>query len=342
MSKFGSSEYHSQASVHSDSSRPLAFTGTKDWFYPAMTHRGSLSASLDLVLESEKAKYFFVEALKQKLCIPPQLGSDAISSLRANILRLKRSIDLRVEDLIGLEVDHWLKPLTASHDHLISGKILRDPICLPFEPIKAKALQLEIKTAWLKSSEHISFWAEGARCLWSNLLSFNKSFDHICSLEHPFDDLRLDELPEGLPDELSCESLQTFLSRTRGALNAARKDLDRCFETLWKLSEPFFDRTFSRACTSQSHYDSSNAGNSRQRQSAQEDTWHRRSFGEKGAGHSKALSFMGFTVLPSHDELRRRYHTLARKFHPDCQNGSEEAFRQLVEHYKFLTPLCKS
>jgi hypothetical protein len=362
MSKFESSEYRRQApsaSQRTDRSSPIAFSGGDDWFYPAMTHSGSLAASLDLVLETEKAKYFFIEALKQKLCVPAQLGSDAISCLRLNIQRLKRSVDLRAEDLLGLETDRWLKPLTASHDHLISGKILRDPVCLPFEPIKAKALQLEIKTAWLKRADQISFWPIGSRCLWLNLLAFNKSFDDICALDHPFDDLRLDELPEGLPDDIACESLQTFLSRTRGALNAARKDLDRCFETLWKMSEPFFDRTFSQACSSKSHYDAHRADQAKQQQQQYQNhhdsrrgsehrfdgsRTHNYSFGKNGASghHISAMSFMGFTELPSHDDLRRRYHALARKFHPDCQNGSDDAFRQLVAHYKQLRELCKA
>lgn len=359
MGKFESSEYRRQSSSTAQAnnrSSATAFLGAHDWFYPAMSHRGSLASSLDLVLETEKAKYFFIEALKQNLCVPVQFGSDAISCLRSNIQRLKRSIDLRADDLLGLEAEHWLMPLTASHDHLISGKILRDPVCLSFEPIKAKALQLEIKTAWLNSSDQVSFWPKESRCLWLNLLAFNKNFDDICSLKHPFDDLRLDELPEGLPDDISCESLQTFLSRTRGALNAARKDLDRCFETLWKLSEPFFDRSFSQACSNRSRYDMPQGDRSKQQHQDYHtsrrwsESGYKRSskadydaFSQKGAfGELKALSFMGFTELPSHDELRRRYHALARKFHPDCQNGSDDAFRQLVAHYKQLRPLCKT
>lgn len=47
----------------------------------------------------------------------------------------------------------------------------------------------------------------------------------------------------------------------------------------------------------------------------------------------KAKEFFGFTSEPTKDEIKRKYKELARKYHPDMSEGSEEKFKEL-NHYK--------
>ena len=44
---------------------------------------------------------------------------------------------------------------------------------------------------------------------------------------------------------------------------------------------------------------------------------------------------MGFSTLPSMNELKKKYRELARAYHPDA-GGDEAKFKQLTESYSLL------
>jgi curved DNA-binding protein CbpA len=50
----------------------------------------------------------------------------------------------------------------------------------------------------------------------------------------------------------------------------------------------------------------------------------------------QAMQFMGFEELPSQTELRQRYLVMAKKLHPDRQDGRDEGFKVLSSAYERL------
>ncbi|MCT7597862.1 J domain-containing protein [Aliarcobacter butzleri] len=48
---------------------------------------------------------------------------------------------------------------------------------------------------------------------------------------------------------------------------------------------------------------------------------------------SKAKEFFGFTQTPTKEEVKKRYKELAKKYHPDLNDGNEEKMKEL-NHYR--------
>ena len=48
---------------------------------------------------------------------------------------------------------------------------------------------------------------------------------------------------------------------------------------------------------------------------------------------AKAKEFFGFTQTPSKEEIKKRYKELARKYHPDINNGDDVKMKEL-NHYR--------
>ena len=49
-----------------------------------------------------------------------------------------------------------------------------------------------------------------------------------------------------------------------------------------------------------------------------------------------ALTLMGFSDMPTMDDLKKKYRELARTYHPDA-GGDEAKFKELTESYALLT-----
>ena len=47
----------------------------------------------------------------------------------------------------------------------------------------------------------------------------------------------------------------------------------------------------------------------------------------------KAKDFFGFSSTPTKEEIKKRYKELARKYHPDINNGDDEKMKEL-NHYR--------
>ena len=47
----------------------------------------------------------------------------------------------------------------------------------------------------------------------------------------------------------------------------------------------------------------------------------------------KAKDFFGFTQTPTKEEIKKRYKELARKYHPDINNGDDVKMKEL-NHFR--------
>jgi hypothetical protein len=305
----------------------------QDWFRPAMASKGRLDECLDRVLHQQEAKLQFIAGLKHNLCHPETSRPDRLTSLRRQVFDFGKTLETRLGLLAFDRPAAWFRPSQEQELGPFPGRVHAEPVFLPFEPLQAKVVQMEIKAAWEQAQPSIrSFNDPATGCLWTILLELNAAWHGLTPLPEPYHDIRLEELPEALPDDLHSPSLGAFLSRVKEALMACRQDLDGCFQSLWKASDPFLAKQFADACLRQRQASQARTG-------ASDGRYQR---GATGTGMARqgdwaaALAFMEFTSLPDKEALRRRYRALARRWHPDCPQGSEEKFKTLNLHYQIL------
>lgn len=296
----------------------------QDWFRPAMENNGSLASCLDEVIKIQDAKLHFVACIKAGLCTQSAQASDRVTELRHHVYNFSRTLDLRLGVLAFDRPAAWFQQLDHKELGPFPGSIQLEPVFLPFEPMQAKVLKVELKTAWTQKHAAVrSFEAQTANsCLWLSLLDLNQRWEKLCELSSPYADLRLDELPEALPDELYSDALQAFLHRVKGAISACRQDLDQCFDRLWKASDLFLAKQFMDACQKQQRHSQGSS--------------YRKAASYANSGLTESLAFMQLSALPSRDVLRRRFRDLAKRYHPDASSGCEEKFKSLNHHYREL------
>lgn len=302
-----------------------------DWFRPAMETRASLEHCLGVVEQNERSKLAFVGALRQQLCHDRAGASDTITAIRQRLRRLVQTVDYRLLQQNHKHPDQWFRRLGQAELGLLAPGMQPEPILASFEPIQAKALQHELKRCWQQRAATIHYFTGDEPCLWQQLLQLNTQWEQVARLPDPFADLRMEELPEGLPDELYSEALLAFLERVKGALLACRAELDELYELLWQASDPIFATLFSQACRQQRRQ-SAHKG-------AQADGVPRGGGGRwlVPAAYRHALEFFEFDDFPTDREhLKRQYRKLARRYHPDSASGDESLFRTLSQYYREL------
>ena len=284
-----------------------------DWFLPAIQSEGTVSDCLTIVARQEEARLYFIKALKKALCSQQGTCSDSINYLRQQVLSVQKSCDLRLGVLSGARPQAWFRPSNATEWGPFPGAVHKESIFIEITPERAKKLRNELISAWQERSSHIPSLPEG-NCLWRRLLILNERWATICQLQEPYQDLRLDELPEALPDDLTCRSLEAFLSKVRGAVDLTRGELDRCFQNLFTASEQFLLQYYQPRPQDG-------------RKSARAQTPQDRVL-------DRSLEFMSFRHTPDMPDLRKRYLELAKICHPDMSEGDEGRFKDLTFHYK--------
>ena len=283
-----------------------------DWFLPAIHAEGTVANCLDVVARQEESRLFLTKSIKLALCRESGDCTDSISFLRKKLGALHKTFELRLGVLAQARHQAWFRPSHASEWGPFPGVVHKDPMLIEFNPELAKKLRNELNQAWQDRSVEVPSLPQG-NCLWFQLLTLNKQWQSIVQLSKPFGDLRLDELPEGLPDDLTCRSLEAFLKKVRVAVDEARSELDQCFQKLFLATETFLLAYHKRPAKTR----------------------------RQGAGRkpifnspiSDSLRFMAFDRKPNAQDLRKRYLELAKSCHPDVNGGSESRFKDLTYHY---------
>ncbi|SMF06706.1 hypothetical protein SAMN06296036_104155 [Pseudobacteriovorax antillogorgiicola] len=265
-------------------------------------------------MEQEEARLFLVKSLRQALCTHRGDSSDSISHLRKKVEGLRRTFELRLGILSQARHQAWFRQSHATEWGPFPGNVRKDAVFVYFSPEKARKLRNEVVRAWQEGETELESLPPGP-CLWRYLLDLNHQWYSICQLASPYQDLRLNELPEGLPDDLACRSIHAFLLKVRGAVDGARTDLDHCFQVLFKASETFLNAYYQKPRSSGP--------------------------GRQGAGRDRgikseleeSLRFFEFDRTPNARDLRKRYLELAKRCHPDVAGGDDDRFKKLTHHY---------
>ena len=104
---------------------------------------------------------------------------------------------------------------------------------------EARRLRNEIVMLWKERKQSGGMLRQGIY-LWSRLLQLNHCWEELVQLSDPFQDLRLDELPEALPDDIASPSLIAYLKRVRALTLKIRDDLDSAFKAFSSQQKNFY------------------------------------------------------------------------------------------------------
>lgn len=328
-----------------------------DWFLPAIAQQGTVDHCFSAVLDQIERRGAFIRALRQTMRAEGTLDRDVITIIGDSIRGLENTLSFRLGILNPEREAAWFRqPLSRSAGPFASS-ILTEPVFAPYDFDRQGEVRTRIRQAWNKHIVGDIPFSADISCLWKTLLKLNADLEQAVILSQPFEELRLDAMPDGLPSDLESAALRAFLINVRNTIQQNRRRLDDCFRTLWGASEQFWDaQSKVRAkksgassarptSTTTSFRDSKDSGaprGFRASDGAQEmrDEFRRRRQSRGFVSHSRgmreALTYMGFEEMPTAEILRKRYLTLARKFHPDCEGGSDDAFKNLSKAYDLI------
>ena len=299
-----------------------------DWFEPALQSSVATPLALDRVLCIEESKLHFTRCLRVALCHPVPHGPDRIASLSQDIKLLQQTFQQRLGVLAIDRPQAWFRHSSTAERGPFAVSVFEEPVFARFDECRAVAVRHLLPELWRNRQVACSDY-DPALSLWGRLLQLNRRLEQINQLPAPFSDVRLDELPEAVPDELQSPALHKFGSQIALRMKTCQRELEGCYEQLWSRSESFLYALHIQYLSNKA----------RQQQKQQEPKQERRRQGARQevppSPLNEAMLFMEFRSMPNFEDLRQRYRVMAQALHPD-RGGSEERFKQLTLHYKML------
>ncbi len=308
-----------------------------DWFVTAVVQDGPVSTCLDAVIAELASRGAFVEAVRQRLT-SELIPVDTVTDLSQRIRALENTLRFRLPMLTADRPSAWFRAPSATTTGPFQAALLSEPVFAAYDAVDVAKVEQALSKAWQSRDLKDLPFSDDAPCLWTTLLRHNSRLEEICQLPVPFANLRLDELPQGMPPELQCRSLTSFLTNVRGELIGARERLTGCYQQLRESSLRLWLVQRRQLMEQESRRQRSQRG----AQDIRDEFRRRRSQTTTaapllGPADLEALRFMGFEGLPAPGDLRQRYIAMAKKLHPDLQGGDDQAFKLLVNAYSRLT-----
>ena len=231
----------------------------QDWFLPAIQWDGGVDDCLGVVYKNLECRKEFIGCLRNSLA-GLESDQDRASQLKTDLKELSDSLDFRLGVLSPTRIGAWFRPLVHQEKGPFPRTLLEEPVFLPFDSVQTALIKSQIATTWRNRRKNEISFKEKGPTLWGKLLNLNAEWESIARLDKPFDDLRLNELPEGLPDELESAALRRFLENVRDALIESREILDSNYEQLWSASLPFWEAKKKQVDSSSRSFSSSADG----------------------------------------------------------------------------------
>lgn len=217
--------------------------------------------------------------------------------------------------------------------------LLRDPVMRRYPRSEAIKVRRQLLQLWQNRQISPLPFEDQGHCLWKILLDLNRNLEAAAVLPEKFDSLRLDDLPQALPEVLQSPSIEAFLSNVKQEYLTTRLQLDQCFKELfsncerlwaWQIKQSRDDRSRDAQFKSQKRASDMRQEFRQRRQAAH-------SIRLLTPQERQALKVFGFSDMPAADLLKSRYKELARKMHPDRAGGDEQAFKLLTCAYDLLS-----
>jgi len=308
-----------------------------DWFEPAFQSAASIPLALDRVLCIEESKVHFTRCLRAALCNPVPHGLDRIAAVAQDIKLLQQTFQHRLGILAIDRPQAWFRHSSTAERGPFAVSVFEEPVFARFDDCRAVAVRHLLPELWRNRQVACSDY-DPALSLWGRLLQLNRRLEQINQMPAPFSDVRLDELPEAVPDELQSPALHRFGSQIALRMKTCQRELDGCYEQLWSRSESFLYALHIQYLSNkarqqqQQHQQHQQEPKQGRRQGARQETPPPASTPNPV---NDAMRFMEFKAMPNFEDLRQRYRVMAHALHPD-RGGSEERFKQLSLHYKRL------
>jgi len=307
-----------------------------DWFAPAIAKSGTVGDCLDYVIDDLSARHDLIAAIKKNLWEPGRKGDvDALTALGQKVRDLENTLRFRLEMLSPQREAAWFRPLVSEKFGPFQATLLREPVFGRYEFSACGDIKERLRKCWDASSWPGGIFQNNEPSLWTHLLNLKAQWNEIMTLNVHGDlkGARLDQLPDDLPAMFASRFFQAFLLNVRNEAWGSKARLQECFQTLWTASERLWEVQQKRTAKLPPPKPPPEAeelrAEFRQRRQAAKRT-------PRTASESEALRFLGFNDIPSTGNLKKRYLQLAKRMHPDCQGGSEEAFKMLNKAYNHL------
>jgi len=327
----------SKESTTDSTSHTSAVSQPRDWFLPAIESNADVGGCLDAVISELNSRAQFIHLIKSNLDQKLPNGADTITNLGLKLKGLENTLRFRLGILRPERPQAWFRAPTVTTTGPFSSSVINEPVFAPFDVGQSDKLKLEIIKCWEASSHKIYNFQDNSTCLWRTLLSLKWEHELICRLKPPYENLRLDVLPDFLPEKFESRALRAFLINVRVEISAIRLRLNSCFDQLLETSVRFWD--FQKKHAPDADIGSRRSQSNPAADSVREEMRKRRATSQAQfltPVDLNALKFMGFKDLPNHTELRQRYIELAKKLHPDRFGGEDQSFKQLSVSYNHL------
>lgn len=294
---------------------------SSDWFAAALSGASgsNVSSGLDDVVRQEELRLAFVRALKNSLASPIPHAPDRIAHLQEDIKAMDKTLRLRLSMLPLDRPQAWFRTFPPADRSPITATTWYDPILLAFEDSRAATVQAALPELW-RSKRIANENYDPGFSLWGRLFKMNARLHSLNTLPAPFDDLLLEDMPEAIPDELSTRALMVFTQQVKSRIKDCQRDLEACFHFLWSRTQLFLQTLNLSYLASKTR-------------SGAKTEYQARPAPRKLSPLEEALAFMNFSRLPSFNDLRVRYRSMAQALHPD-RGGNEDRFKLLSEHYQ--------
>lgn len=313
-----------------------------DWFHKAMTTPGSVKYCLDQVIDELDLRKQFTEMLKTLIVRNHSKGADQITFMGRRVKIFEDTIKLRLSLLSKDRTQSWFRCSVSQTTGPFSTVLLIEPVFPQFELDQIPEFKIKLQYTWDQCKQLVGSHSEFSNSLWGMLLEMNFELEELCKFTYPFEGLRLDQLPDQLPDYLKCPNLERFLFNVKKELLSVRRKLELCKDALWKICEPFWEYHVEIESKKQSEWQRTYVNNDvadKMREEFKRRRQENRRFQQTSNIFNlerEYLHFMGFSTIPSKAELKKRYILLAKKLHPDCEGGDANKFQKLADAFKHL------
>lgn len=315
----------------------IAASLPRDWFLPAIESDADVGGCLDAVISELQSRAQFIHAIKSNLDQKLPGGADTITGLGQKLRGLENTLRFRLGILRPERPQAWFRAPAVTTAGPFSSTVINEAVFAPFNPADADKLKNELLKCFESGSNKIYSFQDSSSCLWRTLLTLKWEHELICRLKSPFEHLRLDVLPDGLPAKFESRALRAFLLNVKNEIIGIRLRLDACFQQLMETSVRFWEYQKTQRVEPDSHGTRKSQSNPAA-DSVREELRKRRATQAHflTPGDINALKFMGFRELPNQSDLRQRYLELAKKLHPDRFGGEDHSFKELSVSYNHL------
>lgn len=316
-------------------SKNTPLNDSQDWFAPVIEVSGSVTTCLNSVLAELDLKKQFVQMLNRKIGDLQPGGVDKLSAISQRVRVLEGTLRFRIGLLQPDRRGPWFRTGVTSSGPF-TASILNNPVFCTYPDPRWGEIKKGLLTCWNSGNLKTYPFPKGEETLWKVLLDLKSAIVAMNIFEAPFENMTLMNCLDVLPPVLESKFLRAFLINVRGEFVSTQERIQDCYQKLLEASEKFWKVQETDSEKVKSPKFENPAHKIREEFKKRREQPKREPLIATRAD-LEALKFMGFSDYPKMDELKKRYHHLAKSLHPDVNGGSDKDFKVLTLSYERLS-----